>query len=214
MQYRSWRLSTLCVAAVCGALACARGVQVESTAAPSLGVTPVNSRTLPAGVDMQLALDQPIGTSHSSVGQEFGATVIDAVQAQDGRIVVPAGAKVYGHVTGLHAGSIDKPAAIKLDFERLAFGGESHPFQASITATNLSKARESAVSGRDVGIGAVAGGVLGAIIGEGELGKIFGGALLGAGAGTVISLGTRGTEATLPTGTQITVRTTQTVALR
>jgi hypothetical protein len=37
---------------------------------------------------------------------------------------------------------------------------------------------------------------------------------LGAGVGTVIALGTHGTEATLPVGTRMNVRTTQTLVLR
>jgi hypothetical protein len=207
-------VTLVAAAATFGALGCSRAVNVESESAGAVAVTPVNSRTLPAGVDIEVALDQPIGTKHSSVGQEFRATVLNSVHAQNGRVAVPAGAKAYGHVTGLHGGSVDRPAAIRLAFDRLVFDGRSYPFEASVTSTQLQTAREPGVRGRDVGIGAAAGGVLGAIIGEGDIGKILGGAVLGAGAGTVVSLGRQGTEPTLPAGTRLNVRTTQTVALR
>jgi hypothetical protein len=221
MTYRiSKRLGTLAVAAL-GVLSCARAATVESEAGGTLepvmstGVTPVNARTLPPGVDLELTLDQAIGTKHSRVGQEFSATVRNTVYAQNGRVVVPAGAKVHGRVTGLddsdHPG---EAAAIRLDFERLAFNGRSYPFEARITATNLETSRDRKVGVGDVAVGAGAGAVLGAIIGEGDLRKILGGAAIGAAAGTVIALGVGDTEATLPAGARMNVRTTQTVALR
>jgi hypothetical protein len=202
-------------------LSCARAATVESEATGtvepvmSTGVTPVNARTLPSGVDLELTLDQAIGTKNSRVGQEFSATVRNTVHAQNGRVVVPAGAKVYGRVTGLddsdHPG---EAAAIRLDFDRLEFNGRSYPFEARITATNLETSRDRNVSGRDVAVGAAAGAVLGAIVGEGDLRKILGGAAIGAAAGTVIALGVGDTEATLPAGARMNVRTTQSVALR
>lgn len=52
------------------------------------------------------------------------------------------------------------------------------------------------------------------VVGEGDLRKILGGAAIGAAAGTVIALGVGDTEATLPVGSRMNVRTTQSVALR
>jgi hypothetical protein len=221
MHYRIWnRLGTVIV--IAGAvIGCARTATVQSEVAGgvepvmSTGVTPVNARTLPSGVDLELSLDQAIGTKQSRVGQEFTATVRNTVHAQNGRVVVPAGAKVHGRVTGLddsdHPG---EAAAIRLDFERLVFNGRSYPFEARITATQLETSRDRNVSGRDVAVGAAAGAVLGAIVGEGDLQKILGGAAIGAAAGTVIALGVGDTEATLPAGARMNVRTTQSVALR
>jgi hypothetical protein len=164
---------------------------------------------------MSLTLDQAIGTKNSRVGQEFSATVRNDLYAQNGRLVVPAGAKVYGHVTGLQdSRSPTEPAAIRLDFDRLVFNGRTYSFDADITATDLATTRDRGISGRDVATGAAAGAVLGAIIGKGDISKILGGAAIGAAAGTVISLGTGTTEATLPAGTRMDVRTTQSVALR
>jgi hypothetical protein len=220
MKYPTWKIGTLAIAAVT-ALGCSRAVNVESEAAggvgpvTSTGVTPVNARTLPSGVNLELTLDQAIGTRNSRVGQEFTATVRNSVFAQNGRVVVPAGAKVYGRVTGLQGS--DRPgqaAAIRLDFERLAFNGRDYPFEARITATDLQTSRNPNINPRDVAVGAAAGAVLGAVIGEGDIAKILGGAAIGAAAGTVISLGTADTEATLPAGARLNVQTTQSVALR
>ncbi|MFN2567499.1 MAG: hypothetical protein ABR499_21095 [Gemmatimonadaceae bacterium] len=221
MKKRRWTQVGILALGVATALGCTRAATVQSESAGTLepvmstGVTPVNARTLPAGVDLELTLDQAIGTKNSRVGQEFSATVRNTVHAQNGRVVVPAGAKVYGRVTGLddsdHPG---EAAAIRLDFDRLVFNGRSYPFEARITATQLERSQDRNVSGRDVAIGAAAGAALGAIIGEGDLKKILGGAAIGAAAGTVIALGAGDTEATLPAGARMNVRTTQTVALR
>jgi len=221
MKYRKWKQVPILALVATAALGCARAATVESestgTVGPvmSTGVTPVNARTLPAGVDLELTLDQAIGTKNSRVGQEFSATVRNTVYAQNGRVVVPEGAKVYGRVTGLddsdHPG---EAAAIRLDFERIVLNGRSYPFEARITATNLETSRDRNVSGRDVAVGAAAGAVLGAIVGEGDLRKVLGGAAIGAAAGTVIALGVGDTEASLPAGARMNVRTTQSVALR
>src|ERR687895_61702 len=221
MQCRMWKQLGILAIVTSATIGCARTATVESEAGGTMGpvmstgVTPVNASTLPSGVDLELTLDQRIGTKDSRVGQEFTATVQNTVYAQNGRVVVPAGAKVHGRVTGLddsdHPG---EAAAIRLDFERLAFNGRSYPFEARITATNLETTRDRNVSGRDVAVGAAAGAVLGAIVGEGDLRKILGGAAIGAAAGTVIALGVGDTEATLPAGARMNVRTTQSVALR
>src|ERR687895_1538150 len=221
MQCRMWKQLGILAIVTSATIGCARTATVESEAGGTLepvmstGVTPVNARTLPSGVDLELTLDQAIGTKHSRVGQEFSATVRNTVHAQNGGVVVPAGPKAYGRVTGLD--DSDPPgeaAAIRLDFERLSFNGRSYPFEARITATNLETARDRRVGVGDVAVGAAAGAVLGAIVGEGDIGKILGGAAVGAAAGTVIALGVGDTEANLPAGSRMNVRTTQSVALR
>src|SRR4051812_18073307 len=76
--------------------ACASSPRVEtasgeiSTPAAS---APVNARTLPAGVTMDLALDQQLATNSSHTGDTFSATVVDPVVAQNGRLTVPSGAR-------------------------------------------------------------------------------------------------------------------------
>ena len=207
-------VGALAVAAVT-VIGCARSGRVvsESPGAVYGGVVPVDARTLPSGVDMQLRLDQAVGTRQSRVGQDFTATVRNTVYAQNGRVVVPAGARVHGRVTGLREAQPGQPAVIRLNFERISFNRRSYPFEASITATDL-ETSGGGVRGRDVAIGAAAGAVLGAIISDASLRGILGGAALGAAAGTVISLGTSDAQATLPAGSTINVRTTQAVALR
>ena len=205
----------LAVAAMISAGACSRATTVESSgdvAVPS----PVTANSLPTGSVINVTLDQQVGTKTSKVGDTFSATVTDAIVASNGQTVVPAGAKVYGKVTGLQdSNNAGQKAAIRLDFERININGVERPFEAKITATNLQTQGEDSRNEtlKKAGIGAAAGAVLGAVIGGGDVAKILGGAAIGAAAGTVISLGTGEVDAVLPAGSKMTLQTTQQVTL-
>jgi hypothetical protein len=198
--------------------ACAsKGGTVQSGGDVDLSATPVNAATLPAGSNLTITLDQAIGTKTSRVGDTFSGTVAEAISAENGQTVVPAGSKVYGKVTALkQADNATQTAAIRLNFERLEVNGRSHPFDAKITATNLKTERDRTRNEtlKSAGVGAAAGAVLGAILSEGDLGKAALGALLGGVAGTAISLGTGDTQAVLPAGSEMRLQTTRVVALR
>ena len=207
-------------AALCAGLvlvACARAARIESGGDVAVSATPVDARTLPSGTNVTVRLDQEIGTKASKVGDIFTATVVEPIVAQNGQTVVPSGAKVHGTVTGLdnsdHAG---EPAAIKVNFERIAMHGTTYPFEAKVTATNLETrgADTRSETLKKAGVGAAAGAVLGGILSGGDLDKILLGGAIGAAAGTVISLGTGDVEAVLPAGTRMTLQTTRTVAVR
>jgi hypothetical protein len=59
---------------------------------------------------------------------------------------------------------------------------------------------------------AIAGAALGAIVGGAELSKIINGGLPGVAAGTVILPGTGSTRTVIPSGTRMSVRSTDTIA--
>jgi hypothetical protein len=195
---------------------CARQATVESPGDVDISVSPADARSLPSGTNLSVTLDQEIGTKSSKVGDTFSATVRDRVVATNGQTVIPAGAKVYGKVTGLdNSDRVGEAAAIKIDFERIEANGRSNPFYAKVTATNLqtrgADTRDETL--KKAGVGAAAGAVLGAILSGGDLDKILIGGALGAAAGTVISLGMGDVEGVLPAGTAMTLQTTRTVAL-
>jgi len=200
--------------------ACASAPRVETASgeiATPATAAPVNARTLPAGVTMNLALDQQLGTNSSHTGDTFSATLVDPVVAQNGRLTVPAGARVWGHVSGVtKASNATETAALVLDFDSLTFNGRRYPFEANITATDLQKQGGASTSEtvKSGAIGAAAGAVLGAVLSGGDKDKILLGAGLGAVAGTAISLGRSGENGVLPSGSRLSVQTTQDIALR
>lgn len=196
---------------------CARQATVESAGDVAISSSPTDSRSLPTGTTLDVRLDQEIGTKSSKVGDTFSATVQNAVMASNGATVVPAGTKVYGKVTGLdNSDRVGEPAAIRIDFERMVVNGSNLPLYAKVAATNLETrggdTRNETV--RKAGVGAAAGAVLGGILSGGDLDKILLGGVLGAAAGTVISLGIGDVEGVLPAGTQMQLQTTRTVAIR
>ena len=196
---------------------CARQATVESTGDVAISASPTDARSLPSGTTVDVKLDNEIGTKSSKIGDTFSATVQNAIVASNGVTAVPAGAKIYGKVTGLdNSDRVGEQAAIKIDFERIVVNGVSRPFYAKVTATNLdtrgADSRDETL--RKAGIGAAAGAVLGAIVSGGDLDKILLGGALGAAAGTVISLGMGDVEGVLPAGTNMQLTTTRTVALR
>jgi outer membrane lipoprotein SlyB len=213
------RSSYLATGLVVGVLlaGCARQATVESTGDVAISSSPADARTLPSGTTLDIRLDQEIGTKSSKVGDSFSATVVNAVLATNGVTAVPAGAKVYGKVTGLdNSDRVGEPAAIRIDFERIDVNGVSRPLYAKVTATNLETrggdTRNETL--KKAGIGAAAGAVLGGILSGGDLDKILIGGAIGAAAGTVISLGVGDVEGVLPAGTTLQLQTTRTVALR
>ena len=195
---------------------CARQASVESAGDVAISASPVDTRSLPSGTTLSVRLDQEIGTKTSKVGDAFTATVTTPVVAQNGATAVPAGSKVYGKVTGVDPSDrVGDQAAIRLDFERIEVNGTQHPLYAKITATNLEKRGETREETlRKAGVGAAAGAVLGAIVSGGDLDKILLGGVLGAAAGTVISLGMGDVDAVIPAGTTMELTTTRVVGLR
>jgi hypothetical protein len=197
--------------------ACASGTRVESAGeiAPAL---PMNGAVLPAGTTMRVQLNESVGTRSSHEGDPFSATVTEAVRASNGVDAVPVGSMLYGRVTGLHPANVPgEQSVIRLAFDSVRIRGEAYPFDGTISdvrvATEQTDPTKASVA-KDAGVGAIAGAALGVIIGGAELGKIITGGLLGAAAGTVISLGTGSTQSVIPSGTRMSVRSTDTVRLR
>jgi hypothetical protein len=207
----------LAFGAVAALSACATNPRVEAggEVAPA---TPSNASYLPMGTSMNVRLDQTLGTSSSNNGQSFTATVIDPVVAQNGAVAVPSGAVVYGHVTGLSKSSIPgQQSVIRLDFDDIRFNGRSYPFDASVSNVDVQNQSSSITSPSTVKgavTGAAAGAVLGAILGGGDLSRLIEGGLLGAAAGTVISLGQDQAHSDLPAGTTMTLRASRDVQIR
>src|SRR4051812_14009752 len=207
----------LMAGAVAGLAGCARNAQVVSTGEVA-SATPANRSVIPAGTAMTARLNQSLGTSASREGDHFTATVSNAVMAQNGATAVPAGAMLYGHVTGLHAATLPTDQAlIRLAFDSISFNGRAFPFDASISdvaARNEPGNPSTGPPARDAAVGAAAGAVLGGITSGGDLTKMIPAGLLGAAAGTAISLGTGTGQAVIPAGTTMTVRSTQEVRVR
>jgi hypothetical protein len=167
---------------------------------------------------MTATINQAVGTAVSRQGDQFTATVTNAVIAQNGATAVPAGAMLFGRVTGLHGSSSPTDqGVIRLDFDSIAFNNRAFPFDGNIS--NVTVRNESGAASRTNAVrGAVAGGAagaaFGAIVSGGDLSRVISTGILGAAAGTVISLGVGSTDAVIPAGTTMRVTSTQEVRVR
>lgn len=216
----SFAISAVAAIGVLGGCATAgRTTTVEAggeVASSSAVVTPMDNRTIPAGAQLNATLDQSLGTRISKAGDMFTATVSNALYATNGSLVVPAGAKIEGHVTALDdSDNATEPALIRLDFDHIRFNGQTYPFAASIVSSNpvQTSNQTKTEKTKQIVIGGAVGAALGGILGKGDLDKIVIGGALGAAAGSIVSLGTE-VNATLPAGSAMTLKTTQTTTLR
>ncbi len=191
-----------------------RSATVESERPVGGQPAPVTVDAIPAGTIMEVELNQTLGTDESRVGDRFTATVVRPLVAANGQVVVPQGALVHGVVTGLDdSDHVGDQAAIRIDFDRLTYQGRTYPFSADVVDTDVRLVGEGERAAAGAATGAIAGAALGAIIG-GDLQDILIGGALGAGAGTIISLGIGSVDAQLPRGTEMTLRTRRTISLR
>jgi hypothetical protein len=185
--------------------------------APQPAAAPADASMIPAGTHLNVTLQDELNTTDTRVNDSFIVTVREPLVAANGQTVVPAGARIQGVVTGVAQPGGRDPAALRLHFLRIELNDEWRPLTAEIAGTHVpmdtrgdhSQHAQAAVTG------AVAGAVLGGIISGGRLRDALIGAALGAGAGTIISLGV-GTndEAVLPAGTHMTLRTADQINLR
>jgi len=162
--------------------------------------------TLPSGSTFAVSLNQTLSTQTNQAGDDFTATVTQAVVGQNGAVVIPAGATVHGRVTSVaKSDHVGEAAVMNLAFESVSFGGRSYPLDATVQEAHPQRVTTNTV-GRTAGraaAGAAAGAVLSKILGGGSVK----GAIIGAAAGTAIAMGTADVNAVLPQGSTVVIRT-------
>ncbi len=174
----------------------------------TLGASALGQRivAVPIGAVVPLRMDNPLDSNSSRVGDRFTATVFRALM-DDGRVVVPEGTKVEGHVTGINPGERGRgPGAIAAGFDSRVFpNGNSIPLDATLTTLSEEGRRrieqdvryqESGRARRAVvflgpagGTGATTIGIAGSRAGTTTVGEILG-TLLGAGGRAEVQPGT------------------------
>ena len=161
---------------------------------------PVTKITIPEGTRLRVALIDGVGTTKSSPGDEFMASIIETVTV-GGKTVLDKGTKVRGRVTDVNeSGRVKGRASIVLVLSEIVRDGETvsistKPFVAVAEAT---KKRDAAIVGGGAGVGAAIGAIAG-----GKKGAAVG-AAIGGGAGTGTVLATKGKDINYPPETKLT----------
>jgi hypothetical protein len=162
-------------------------------------------RRLPAETAIPIALETTVSSATSRPEDRVDAKVRANVLS-GGKVVIPAGSQLRGHVVSVRRpGKVKGLAYLSVSFNELVASGKTYRI-----ATRRLGVQGQPSHGRDakiIGGGAGAGAIVGAIVdGKGGAAK---GALVGAGAGTGAVLATRGKEVTLPAGSRWRVRLAQ-----
>ena len=152
---------------------------------------------------MTFALDQPLMSASSQVGEAFTATISADVTDGRGRVVLPAGTRLRGTVTqAVPAKKADKKSFIGYSI------AEAQLPDGTLVQVSASERREGkgwtkkdgAIIGGSAGGGALAGGIIG---GDAKGAAI--GAVLGAAIGSGVALSKRGEDVTINAGESITL---------
>jgi len=166
--------------------------------------------TIPSGTTLPLILTSSIASDTSAVEDAVTGELTRSITI-DGREVLPAGARLSGHVTEVEsAGRVKGRALIAFRFTSLRIGDDQY----DVRSAPLSR-QAPATKGEDtakIGIGAGAGAVIGGLLG-GKDGAVKG-AVVGGGAGTGVVLATKGSEVRLGPGADATTTLTSPLAVR
>jgi hypothetical protein len=158
---------------------------------------------LPSASVIGLQVDTALSSERARPEDRVEARVTRDVMA-DGRIAIPAGARVIGAVTTVErGGKMKERARLGVRFHTLVLAdGREVPLRTeTIYREGDSPTSESA---RKIGGAAVGGAILGAILGGGKGAAI--GATTGAAGGTAVVMAGDRNAATLAPGTVVTVR--------
>lgn len=182
------------------------------TIAPSAAAPVWREVVVPAGTQLDIELENSIGSDTSRVEDPVRATLVDGVRVH-GTTVLPSGSAVTGTVTNARRpGKVKGVAqlAIRFDTVKPADGDASYRMQTGVVTRHGRTTRKKdtlTIVGPAAG-GALLGGIFG-----GKKGALVG-TTVGGGAGTAVVLTTRGKELRLPKGTRLAIKLVEPLTVR
>jgi hypothetical protein len=173
--------------------------------------------SLPAGAAFDIQLTTPINTASNKVGDPVEGTLLESLQTTDGVEIAAKGAVIHGEISELKAASKshseEDRASVKLAFTSIeTVDGEK---SLNATVTNVDAMKAGSTTKRDalvIGGSAVAGAVLGKVLGHNTEGAAIG-AVGGAVAGTGAVLAMKGHELEIPAGSKVSLRAEQPITV-
>ena len=172
------------------------------------------SASVPNGTRFLVRLEGKLNTRKDKVGKKFKAKTLEALQTPDGTIV-PPGADVRGHVSGIEPASLTGRARLWLSWDEIRTRSGKLPLIASVASVpgehsvRAGDSKEGEIEARTsmgqreaeaAAIGAAIGAASGAAAKGGKGAAV--GAAVGAAAGFLVSSG-MGQELELQKGTKI-----------
>ncbi len=164
---------------------------------------------LPTGTLIPIRFETTVSSATSRREDKVLAAVREDVRSE-GRVVIPAGSEVKGHVVSVRrSGKVSGRAYLAVSFDEVEIRGQVHRIVTPRIARLAPKGtkKDAAV----IGGGAGAGALIGAIA-DGKEGAAKG-ALIGGAAGTGAVLATRGPEVSFASGARYRLRLTEPLRL-
>jgi hypothetical protein len=163
------------------------------------------SLDLPAGTIVPVRFETTVSSATSRPGDTVLATVRSDVRSR-GRVVIPAGSEVRGHVVSARRpGKVKGEAYLAVRFDSVSVNGRRRPLSTgtlALVGRNRHR-KDAALIGGGAGAGAIVGGLI-----DGKEGAAKG-ALIGGAAGTGAVLTTRGGDVAFPAGARYRLRVTR-----
>jgi hypothetical protein len=172
---------------------------VGALAVLALATASVEARAdirVPAGTVVPVRFQTTVSSVRSNPEDRVAATVRQDVRV-GGRVAIPAGSELRGHVVNARrSGRVKGNATVAVDFDKLTVRGRTYDvdMRQLVVIAPDSHGRDAKIVGGSAGAGAIIGAIA-----DGKEGAAKG-ALIGGAAGTGVVLGTRGKEVTIPAG--------------
>jgi hypothetical protein len=207
----STRLPLLAVALSLGALPGCSGADSPAAREQSYEIPEKETqeqavaRMIPPGTSLVFSVDQIVSTATHARGDVFSATLRHRVTDVGGSEAIPEGVPSQWIVTEASTENGETVLAVRL--ESIRVNGSWTPLVGDVTEAHVrTSSADSTRFPAEVAVGSAAAEALEKVLGEDATAA---GAVVGAEAGTMVTLTTRGRSATLPAGSAITVELTE-----
>ncbi len=170
---------------------------------------------LGVGTKMDMAANDTNSSRTAKTGDAFTAHVVEDVHDASGKVVIPAGSVVHGHITDVKpAPNPNTPGTLTVAVTSVTVRGTSYPIEAVVDSLETIHKGRGVTTGdaAKVGAGAAAGAILGRVLGGNKKGTIIGG-IVGGAAGAAVAHETKDSDIVLPAGAHIIIRLTKELAV-
>jgi hypothetical protein len=184
----------------------------RTPAAKPVAKAAARERILASGTAISAKFDEGISSRTHKAGQNITGTVAANVKDKNGKVVIPAGSKVYVMIKTIHESErkSDKTGKLVLTPTKVVIAGRTYSLTGSASALDrtLKDRKTNAGDIAKVGIGAGAGALLGtAVSGGSTKGAIIGGVAGGA-VGAQRAVETQDRDVVVPSGSRLHVTLT------
>ena len=190
-------------AALAPAQAAAPSAATAQAAAPAPG--PGGEVTIPAGQSILIRMIDGVDSAKNHVGDIFHASLETDLNV-NGTLVAHKGTDVYGRLAEAQkSGNFTGKSELQLELTRIVIDGHDYPVVSS--DYTLQGKGQGSQTAKKVGVGAVAGTIIGAIAGGGKGAAI--GAAAGGATGAGVQVLTKGAQVKVPSETVLEFRLQQ-----